>query len=101
MEEEPFPTGPWDVILTHLYLHRPLLTVLKKSLAAGGILIVLQPTKNNLLRHQRPPERFLLDEDELPGLVNDLDILHYQQGWSTTGRHDALGVAQKPVNSPN
>ena len=101
LEEEPFPTGPWDVILTHLYLHRPLLTVLKKSLAAGGILIVLQPTKNNLLRHQRPPERFLLDEDELPGLVNDLDILHYQQGWSTTGRHDALVVAQKPVNSPN
>jgi len=101
LEEEPFPPGPWDVILTHLYLHRPLFPALTDSLAAGGILIVSQPTKNNLLRHQRPPAQYLLDEGELPGLVSDLQVLHYEEGWSVTGRHDALIVAQKPVNSPN
>ncbi len=99
LEQEPFPLGPWDVILSNLYLHRPLFTPLKESLSPGGILIVLQPTKTNLSRHQRPPERYLLEEDELPALVSGLEILHYQQGWSLSGRHDALVVAQKPVSS--
>ena len=99
LEQEPFPIGPWDVILSNLYLHRPLFAALKTSLAPGGILIVLQPTKANLLRHQRPPERYLLEEDELPDLVNGLEILHYQQGWSVSGRHDALVVAKKPASS--
>ena len=97
LEEEPFPIGPWNLILSSLYLYRPLFSDLKAALAPGGTLIVLQPTKTNLLRHQRPPERYLLDDDELPALVNDLEILHYQQGWSATGRHDALVVAQKPA----
>ena len=39
------------------------------------------------------------EDDELPDLVNGLEILHYQQGWAVSGRHDALVVAQKPASS--
>jgi len=95
LEEDPFPAGPWNLILSHLYLYRPVFTEIKKSLAPGGILICAQPTKTNLVRHARPPARYLLEDDELPGLVKGLEILSYQQGWSVSGRHDAIVVARK------
>ncbi|MFP6620848.1 MAG: class I SAM-dependent methyltransferase [Pirellulaceae bacterium] len=95
LEEDPFPAGPWSLILSHLYLYRPLFPDIKNSLAPGGILICAQPTKTNLSRHARPPARYLLDDDELPELVEGLEILSYQQGWSVSGRHDAIVVARK------
>ena len=95
LEEAPFPAGPWDLILSHLYLYRPLFVDIKKSLAPGGILICAQPTKTNLARHARPPARYLLEDGELPDLVKGLEILSYQQGWSVSGRHDAIVVARR------
>ena len=95
-EQAPFPLGPWDLILSNLYLYRPLFSAMQAALAPGGILVCAQPTRTNLSRHARPPERYLVDEGELPKLVNDLEILHSWEGWSVTGRHESIVVARRP-----
>ena len=96
LEIDPFPTGPWDLIVSVCYLLRPLFAVYAQFLVPGGILAVLQPTKKNLERHDKPPADFLLDEGELPRLVAGLEIVHSEEGWLADGRHDAVIVARKP-----
>jgi len=95
LEENRFPTGPWDVVVSCLYLHRPLFPSIRDQLATGGVLVVIQPTRKNLERHARPPERFLLGENELRRLADGLKILHYEESWSVEGRHDAVVVARR------
>ena len=96
LELDPFPAGPWDLIVSVCYLLRPLYAVYPQFLAPDGILAVVQPTKKNLERHDKPPADFLLDEGELPGLVAGLEIVHSEEGWLADGRHDAVIVARKP-----
>ena len=95
-EENPFPQGPWDLIISFHFLWRPLFQVFPHILSRGGILTVVQPTRSNLQRHDKPPERFLLQDGELPTLVHGLNIIRYEEGWLAEGRHDALLVAQRP-----
>ena len=95
LEVDPFPEGPWNLVLSVLYLWRPLIPVAISQLSPGGLLVILQPTVVNLERHERPPREFLLAEDELPSLATDLEIVHYEQGWLEDGRHDAFLVARK------
>lgn len=89
------PTGPWDLILTFFYLCRPLFRRFPSVMSPTGRLIVVQPTLSNLQRHAKPPAEFLLDDGELPNLVEGLEILHYQEGWSVEGRHDAIIICQQ------
>jgi SAM-dependent methyltransferase len=93
LQEQPFPVGPWDLILSICYLWRPLFAQFPDALAPGGLLVVIQPTKTNLTRHAKPPVDFLLDDGELPRLVSGLQILHYAEGWQADGRHDAVLIA--------
>jgi hypothetical protein len=95
LEEEAFPAGPWDLIVQVCYLWRPLLAVYPQVLSAGGTLVVIQPTKSNLQRHDKPPAPYLLEEGELLRLVPSLEVVHYQEGWLADGRHDATLVARK------
>ncbi len=95
LEENPFPAGPWDLILSCRYLQRPLFKIYPQVLVPGGTLIVMQPTKTNLERHAKPPANFLLDDGELPGLIFGLKIVHFEEGWLADGRHDAVVVARK------
>jgi tellurite methyltransferase len=95
LELEPFPAGPWDLIVSVCYLLRPLFAVYPRFLAPGGILAVVQPTKKNLERHDKPPADFLLDDGELPRLVSGLEVVHYEEGWLADGRHDAVIVARR------
>lgn len=95
LEAEAFPAGGWDLILSVCYLCRQLFEGFSSSLASDGLLVVLQPTRRNLERHQKPPERFLLDEGELPKLAVGLEIVRYEEGWLADGRHDALLVARR------
>jgi SAM-dependent methyltransferase len=96
LEQEPFPPGPWDLILGVHYLDRTLFPRFTEALAPGGLLVFLQPTQSNLQRHQRPSARFLLEDGELPTLLPGLRMLHYEEGWLAEGRHEALVVAQAP-----
>jgi 2-polyprenyl-3-methyl-5-hydroxy-6-metoxy-1,4-benzoquinol methylase len=95
LEDTPFPTGPWNLILSVCYLWRPLYLVYPQMLSPGGMLVVIQPTKKNLEGHPKPPAGFLLNDGELPDLVGGLKIVHYQEGWQADGRHDAVMVARK------
>ena len=96
----PFPAGPWDLILSFHYLQRSLFGEFPKALAPGGLLVFVQPTKRNLERHARPSARFLLEEGELKGLVQGLEIVRYDEGWLQEGRHEARIVARKPAAGP-
>lgn len=95
LRENPFPPGPWDLILSVRYLQRLLFKIFPQVLAPGGTLVVIQPTKTNLERHEKPPADFLLDDGELPGLIQGLRIIHQEEGWLADGRHDAVVVARK------
>jgi tellurite methyltransferase len=99
LQQEPFPAGPWDLILSVHFLWRPLFVSFAKSLAVGGKLVVVQPTRTNLQRHEKPPAPFLLDEGELPTLVADLHIEHYEEGWLADGQHEAVIVARREGSS--
>ncbi|MCU0880341.1 MAG: class I SAM-dependent methyltransferase [Pirellulaceae bacterium] len=96
LEDGPFPAGPWDLVVSVCFLGTRQLPAIAAALAPGGTLIVIQPTKTNLERHDKPPEAFLLNDGELPGLVEGLlSIVHYEEGWQADGRHDAVLVARK------
>ena len=86
-----------DVILSVQFLWRPLFEVFAQELAVGGKLVVVQPTRSNLQRHEKPPAPFLLDDGELPTLVAGLSVEHYEEGWLADGQHEAVIVARRDV----
>ena len=57
-------------------------------------LVVVHPTRSNLERHDSPGPHHLLDDGELPGLIPGLEVVHYEEGWSEEGRHEARLVAR-------
>lgn len=102
LESEPLPAGPFDLIISFNFLRRELFAAFPGSLAPGGLLVYQQPTMSNLQRHPRPPAAFLLADGELPGLLQGLEMVSYQEGWFADGdepgeaRHQARLVARKP-----
>ena len=88
------PSAKFDLIVSICYLNRPFLARAANWLTASGTLIVIQPTKKNLERHEKPPADFLLHKGELPGLVPGLDVLYFNEAWSADDRHDAVLVAR-------
>ncbi len=97
LDVDPFPAGPWDLIVSVCFLQRSLFAAYPAALAPGGTLVVVQPTRRNLERHDKPPADFLLDDGELPRLVHGLEVVHYEEGWLADGRHDAVLVARQPI----
>lgn len=95
LERDAPPPGPWDVVLSFHYLNRPLFARYERLLAPGGLLVIVHPTRSNLLRHPRPGPDFLLDDGELPRLVTGLEIVRYEEGWLEEGRHEARLVARR------
>lgn len=99
LEVQPLPAGPFDVISCVCYLGRHLFPQFPGLLASRGTLVVVQPTKRNLERSDKPPFDFLYDEGELRSLADGLEIVHYHEGWSADDRHDAVLVARKTATS--
>lgn len=97
LESDPFPSGPWDLIVCVHYLQRALFGSFAKSLSDKGVLVFAQPTMRNLEKHPRPSARFLLQEGELADLALQagLEIAFHEEGWSTEGRHESLIVARR------
>jgi tellurite methyltransferase len=89
----------WDVIVLFNYLWRPLFAQLPGLLANGGLFAFCQPTRTNLQRNAHPGARFLLDDGELPSLVEGLRTLRYTEGWSESGRHEARLLATLELDS--
>ncbi len=99
LEVDPPPQGPWELILVHDYLNRDLFARFPDLLASEGLLVYVQPTKRNLERHTHPSARFLLEEGELGRLARSLDVLRLEEGWTSSGRHEARLLARKPSSS--
>jgi hypothetical protein len=97
--DEPFPAGPWDLIMSVLYLQRSLFPEYLRNLRIGGTLLVVQPTTVNLERHDKPPRDFLLQPEELRRLVSGLELVFYREDWSRDGRHDAVTVVRRITQS--
>ena len=93
VEAEPLPPGPFALVLCLNYLWRPLFAALPQVLAPGGLFVFAQPTRGNLQRHAHPSARFLLEDGELPGLLQGLEPVSYTEGWTEEGRHEARLVA--------
>jgi tellurite methyltransferase len=95
LEQQPLAAGPFDLIASVCYLWRPLFAEIPRRLNRGGILAVVQPTKRNLERHDKPPAGYLLEEGELLRLAGELEVVHFEEGWLADGRHDAVLIARK------
>lgn len=80
--------GSWDVAVVSNFLYRPLLGRLHELLNPGGLALVRVATVRNLERNERPGARFLVEEDELPGLCAGLEVVRFDQGWFD-GRREA------------
>jgi hypothetical protein len=96
LEVDRAPEGPWQLILVHDYLNRDLFAYFPELLASAGVLVYVQPTRRNLERHAHPGARFLLEEGELGRLAKGLDVLRLEEGWTSSGRHEARLLARKP-----
>lgn len=94
LETEPLPAGPWDLVVIHHYLNRPLLASVAGVMAPGGYLVFAQPTVLNPA--DRPGPAHLVGIGETATLVPDLEIVSLVEG-ETEGRHEVMLVARKPV----
>lgn len=95
-EQQPLPAGPFALIVDTFFLLRPLFGEFARALADGGRLVFIHPTRSNLSRHEKPPAAYLLDDGELPTLARGagLRVVHYFEGWTADGRHEAQLVAE-------
>jgi len=93
VETEPLPPGPFALVLCLNFLWRPLFAAVPQVLAPGGLFVFAQPTRSNLQRHPHPSARFLLEDGELPRLLQGLELVSYTEGWTEEGRHEARLVA--------
>lgn len=100
LEEESFPEGPWDLIVSVCFLQRSLFALYPEVLAPNGLLVFLQPTVVNLERHERPPRSFLLEQGEAASLISGLTIVSLTEGWTEDGHHEARVVARKGRRHP-
>ena len=98
VDRDPFPEGPWALIICFHFLHRPLFPALLPALAPGGLLVIAHPTLENLTRHPSPSARFLLENGELPGLCAGLTIVSFDEAFREDGRHEARIVARRPLS---
>lgn len=97
IDTQPIPEGPWDLLFSFHFLWRPMFTIAPIILNPGGILVFVQPTLKNLERHSKPGADFLVAEGEIRELVlqNKLEILRYDEGWLSEGRHEVRLIARK------
>jgi len=93
---ESLPEGPWDLLMLFHYLDRDIFPDLAVALRPGGMLIGALATITNLERNERPPSPYLLEEAELPSMMQGLELVRYEEGW-LDDRHDARFVARKPL----
>jgi len=102
LEDDPIPTGPWDLIVCQSYLQRGLFAPMAAALRVGGGLLFSQPTVTNLERNARPSRRFLIERGEAARLVAGAGLAVAARGeeWGPDGRHVGWVVGIKKAKSP-
>ena len=94
LEADPFPAGPWDLIVCAYFLYRPIFQTAAQALAPGGVLAVVHPTLRNLERNPKPGAAWLLSGGELATLVAGLEVLRFDEAWRANGQHEAWLLAR-------
>ncbi|HDH26199.1 MAG TPA: class I SAM-dependent methyltransferase [Actinobacteria bacterium] len=96
LQRDALPVGPWDLILCFHYLQKGLFPKMIEALAPGGVLVCAIATVRNLERHPRPPREHVLDEGELPGLVEGLAVVRYEEAWFDDHHEARLVATRRP-----
>ena len=96
-DADPFPRGPWDVIVDFHFIKRHLFPAFYTALRPGGLLVFCRATLRNLERNERPPRPYLLQTGEGWDLLEDFELLIAREGWSIEGRHEFEALAQVPA----
>lgn len=93
-------TAMYDAILVFFYLYRPLFPRLVNALKPGGVIMYETFLLDNHIHRQHPRRKeFCLENNELLTHLQELRILHYDEGdhESSSGRaFTARMLAQKP-----
>jgi len=102
LAEDGLPPGAWNVVVSICYLWKPTPSLIAPLLASGGVFIMIQPTLENLTRHEKPPRDFLLMPGELGAAFEredceaaGLELIQYLEGWSADELHDAVLVVRR------
>jgi tellurite methyltransferase len=95
-DEDPFPPGPWDVIVDFHFIKRHLFPSFREALRPGGLLVFCRATLKNLERNERPPRPYLLEPGEGWDLVAGFELLIAREGWSVEERHEFQALARVP-----
>jgi tellurite methyltransferase len=103
LAEQGPPAGHWDVIVSICYLWKPTPALIAGLLAPHGVFLMVQPTTENLTRHEKPPRDFLLMPGELGAAFEredcalaNLELVEYSEGWRSDDLHDAVLVVRRP-----
>ena len=96
-DSDPFPAGPWDVIIDFHFIKRHLFESFEAALRPGGLLVFCRATVKNLERNDRPPRPYLLREGEGFGLLSNFELVVAREGWSVEERHQFEALARLPV----
>jgi protein-L-isoaspartate O-methyltransferase len=73
-------TRCYDAVIVFNYLHRPLLPAIVEAVAPGGVLIYETFTMAQAVRGRPRNPAFLLEEGELPALVQPLRVVRAREG---------------------
>jgi tellurite methyltransferase len=76
----PLPVDKFGVILVFRYLHRPLMSLIKKALRRGGLLFYETFTASQARFGKPRNPDFLLQEGELLKWFEDWEVIHYFEG---------------------
>lgn len=85
----------WDLLVVTHYLHRPLMPVLVRALAPGGVLLYETFTTAQAARGRPTNPAFRLLPGELPRLVAPLEVVRQREG-DVEGRMVASVAARRP-----
>ncbi len=71
--------GSFDLVVVMNYLNRPLYRRLHRFVSPGGILIVKTFNRDFLDSHPRFNPAYVLDDGELPGLIDGLTVIEHAE----------------------
>ncbi len=95
LEREPFPEGPFDLIVCFHYRQPTLFPLIATQVAPGGIVVAELATMKNLERQKKPSRKWLCESNELLSASRDLQVVYYRESW-VGDRHLSRLIARRP-----
>ena len=84
----------YDLVVVFFYLHRPLLSALRRCLRFGGLIVCKTYSVDQLRYPGRPRHRaVMLEHNELLRVFAGFRVLRYEEEWE--GKGTAALIAQK------